>query len=162
MIDRFARLLAPRAPSLAKASAADAGAIAVLHAASFRRGWSEGEFIQLLHEPNVLAHRALVAQTLAGFILSRRSGDEAEVLSVAVDARRRQRGVARLLLDLHLRSLAGLGVNAVFLEVDQQNRPAARLYARAGFYEVGRRQGYYYSDTPPEGGTALVLRRDLA
>ena len=34
--------------------------------------------------------------------------------------------------------------------------PACRLYQRAGFYEVARRQRYY------EGGAAaLVLRRDL-
>ena len=34
--------------------------------------------------------------------------------------------------------------------------PACRLYRRAGFREVGRRQGYY-----EDGATALVLRRDL-
>ena len=53
------------------------------------------------------------------------------------------------------------GVRAVFLEVDEQNQPAIRLYARAGFREVGRRPNYY----PADGGTAagaLVLRRDLA
>jgi ribosomal-protein-alanine N-acetyltransferase len=65
------------------------------------------------------------------------------------------------LLNLHLRRLAGLGVRAVFLEVDEQNTPAIRLYARAGFREVGRRPNYY----PVGGGAAscaLVLRRDLA
>jgi ribosomal-protein-alanine N-acetyltransferase len=49
----------------------------------------------------------------------------------------------------------------VFLEVDEDNEPARRLYRRAGFREVGRRPGYY----PQAGGnaaTALVLRRDLA
>jgi ribosomal-protein-alanine N-acetyltransferase len=44
----------------------------------------------------------------------------------------------------------------VFLEVGEQNTPACRLYRRAGFHEVGRRQGYYDG-----GATALVLRRDL-
>jgi ribosomal-protein-alanine N-acetyltransferase len=64
--------------------------------------------------------------------------------------------VARPLLELHLRRLAGLGARSVFLEVGQNNTPAGRLYRRAGFYEVGRRQGYY------EGGmTARVLRRDI-
>jgi [ribosomal protein S18]-alanine N-acetyltransferase len=52
--------------------------------------------------------------------------------------------------------LAGLGARTVFLEVGEQNTPACRLYRRAGFREVGRRQGYYDS-----GATALVLRRDL-
>jgi ribosomal-protein-alanine N-acetyltransferase len=52
--------------------------------------------------------------------------------------------------------LAGLGARAVFLEVGEHNAPASRLYRKAGFYEVGRRQGYYDG-----GATALVLRRDL-
>ena len=34
---------------------------------------------------------------------------------------------------------------AVFLEVDETNRPALRLYRRAGFREVGRRPNYYPS-----------------
>jgi [ribosomal protein S18]-alanine N-acetyltransferase len=64
--------------------------------------------------------------------------------------------LSRPLLDMHLRRLAGLGARTVFLEVGEKNAPAGRLYRRAGFYDVGRRQGYY------EGGaTALVLRRDL-
>jgi ribosomal-protein-alanine N-acetyltransferase len=60
------------------------------------------------------------------------------------------------LLDTHLRWLAGVGARTVFLEVGETNAPACRLYRRAGFREVGRRQGYYDS-----GVTALVLRRDL-
>ena len=99
-------------------------------------------------------------RTLAGFILSRLAGDEAEILSVAVASARRGRGIARALLNLHLRRLAGLGARAVFLEVDEDNTPARRLYQRAGFREVGRRPGYYRQgrDKP---ATALVLRRDL-
>jgi len=65
-----------------------------------------------------------------------------------------------LLLNLHLRRLAGLGVQAVFLEVDEHNEPARRLYHRAGFREVGRRPGYYQK-APGVAATALVLRRDL-
>ena len=79
-----------------------------------------------------------------------------EILSVAVAPRWRGRGLSRPLLDLHLRRLAGLGVRTVFLEVDEKNAPAGRLYRRAGFYVVGRRQGYYAG-----GASALVLRRDL-
>jgi len=41
-------------------------------------------------------------------------------------------------------------------DVEESNTPARRLYARAGFREVGRRPGYY-----PGGKGALVLRRDL-
>jgi ribosomal-protein-alanine N-acetyltransferase len=81
---------------------------------------------------------------------------EAEILSIAIAQRQRGRGYARPLLDLHLRRLAGLGARTVFLEVDERNAAARALYRRAGFYDVGRRQGYYQTGT-----SALVLRRDL-
>jgi [ribosomal protein S18]-alanine N-acetyltransferase len=161
MIDFFARLLAWGEPVFAEASVLDAPDLAELHAASFRRGWSDSEFARLLRDRNVTAHRAAIAGLITGFILSRRAGDEAEILSIAVAVSHRRRGFARRLLDLHLRRLAGLGVRAVLLEVDEDNAAARRLYAHAGFSAVGRREGYYPRPkaTP---ASALVLRRDLA
>jgi ribosomal-protein-alanine N-acetyltransferase len=99
----------------------------------------------------------MIGRALAGFILSRLAAGEAEILSIAIAPAWRRRKLARPLLDLHLRRLAGLGARSVFLEVDEHNAAACRLYRRASFREVGRRQGYY-----PGGAAALVLRRDLA
>jgi ribosomal-protein-alanine N-acetyltransferase len=156
----FARLFVPGAPALSEASPSDAAAIAPLHAASFRRGWSEQEVEGLLLDRHVIAHRAMAGSRLAGFIMSRIVEDEAEILSVAVDHRQRGRGLARKLLDLHLRRLAGLGARTVFLEVGEDNGPAIRLYNRAGFREIAQRPNYY----PRPGAkpaAALVLRRDI-
>ena len=153
------RLFGRSQPVLSAADARDARALAGLHAASFHRGWSDGEFEALLIDRNVVAHRAMVGRRLAGFIVSRIAADEAEILSIAVAASRRGKGLARQLLDLNLRRLAGLGARTVFLEVDEANEPARRLYRRAGFREVGRREGYYSAG---KGSTALILRRDLA
>lgn len=156
MMNFVARLIGRTEPAISEAGERDAAAIAKLHAASFQRGWGEEEFHRLLIDRNVVGHRATVGATLVGFILSRLAAGEAEILSVAVAPGWRGRGFARPLLDLHLRRLAGLGVRAVFLEVGETNTPAGRLYRRTGFYEVGRRKGYY------DGGTtALILRRDL-
>ena len=106
-------------------------AIAALHAASFHRGWSDGELEAMLLDRAVLAHRAMRGRQLAGFILSRMVVDEAEILSVAVSIGGRGKGLARKLLDLHLRRLAGLGVRTVFLEVGAGQRAgAAALSAR--------------------------------
>ncbi len=156
MMNFVTRLLARPEPAISEAQERDAAAVAAVHAASFQRGWGEDEFHRLLADRNVVAHRSTVGGKLIGFILSRLAADEAEILSVAVAPNWRGRGCSRPLLDLHLRRLAGLGARAVFLEVGEHNAPACRLYRRAGFYEVGRRQGYYDG-----GATALVLRRDL-
>jgi ribosomal-protein-alanine N-acetyltransferase len=160
MIEIVARLFARGAPVLSPASSRDARAMAELHGASFHRGWSDGEFERLLFDRNAVGHRATVGRNLVGFILSRIAGQEAEILSIAVASSRRRKGLAKQLLDLNLRRLAGLGVRAVFLEVGDDNVPALRLYRRAGFREVGRRAGYY-RDQAGKASTALVLRRDL-
>jgi ribosomal-protein-alanine N-acetyltransferase len=161
MMKLLASLFARGEPVLSEANAGDAGTIASLHAASFRRGWSEEEVERLLIDRHVVAHRAVLAGRIAGFIMSRRAADEAEILSVAVARSRQGRGLARGLLELHLRRLAGLGARAVFLEVDEHNVPAIRLYRRAGFHDVARRPNYYPAGAGP-AATALVLRRDLA
>lgn len=147
------------APSLSDARRADAPAMAALHAACFHRGWSDGEFESLLSERAVIAHRAILRGKLVGFILSRLAGDEAEILSVAVAARQRGCGLGRDMLAMHMRRLAGAGCRTLFLEVDETNAPARRLYKSAGFREVGRRDSYY--KTASGATAALVLRRDI-
>jgi ribosomal-protein-alanine N-acetyltransferase len=148
-----------REPALSDATRRDAASFAPLHSASFARGWSEEEFERLLADRNVVAHRALSGRTLAGFVLSRLAAGEAEILSIAVAVPERGRGLARALLTLHMRRLIGLGCHTIFLEVDEDNAPARRLYRRAGFHEVGRRDAYYGKGA--ESRAALVLRRDL-
>ncbi len=142
------------------AGTGDAQCFAALHARAFRRGWSAEEFERLLIERNVIADRAMTGPRLAGFVISRLAADQAEILSVAVASRHRGRGLARKLLDVHLSRLAGYGISSVFLEVDEGNVPARRLYAGLRFAQVGRRERYYVDAGGT--GTALVLRRDLA
>ena len=53
-----------------------------------------------------------------------------------------------------------LASRAVFLEVDEHNAPALRLYQRAGFREVGRRPNYYRepaAQPPPRWCCAAIL-----
>jgi ribosomal-protein-alanine N-acetyltransferase len=156
MMSFMARVFGCKRPTIAEARAADATAIAALHAVSFRRGWGEDEILRLLLERNVVTQRMVAGGKLIGFIMSRLAAGEAEILSVAIAPGWRGSGLSRELLDLHLRRLAGLGIRAVYLEVGEHNAPACRLYRRAGFNEVGRRRGYY-----EDGATALVLRRDF-
>ncbi len=150
-----------RPPAIAEAALRDAAPIARLHAASFRRGWSEDEIEQLLTDRSVVAHRAMIGNNFAGFIMSRIAADEAEILSVAVASNYRGRSIARGLLRYHLGRLMAFGVRTVFLEVEEGNAAALRLYRRAGFIEAGRREGYYPN---PAGkpASALILRRDLS
>lgn len=139
----------------------DAARLSQLHRASFHRGWDTNEFEQILIERNAFGHRLRLGSTVIGFIVSRTAADEAEILSVAVAAKYRGRGYSRDLLRTHLGHLAGFGFKTVFLEVEENNRPARALYERAGFRVVGRRERYY-RDSSGQDLNAVVMRRDLS
>ncbi len=158
----LSRLFRRAAPALVEARPRDAQALAVIHARSFHRGWSEAEFERLLAERTTLGHVARGdggRGAAVGFILARIVQDEAEILTVAVLPAERGGGLARRLLDTHLSRLAALGAREVFLEVEEGNTSALRLYRRAGFRPVGRRDDYYRK--PGESAAALVLGRAL-
>ena len=143
------------------ASLRDAARLAQLHGASFHRGWGEGEFENMLTERNTLVHRLRRGRKVIGFAVSRMAADEAEILSIAIDAEERGRGLSRNLLLTHLGHLAGRGVRSIFLEVEENNQPARRLYEWAGFGVVGRRERYY-QQVGGEQLNALLMRRDLS
>src|SRR6202166_2723567 len=139
----------------------DAPTLAQLHGASFHRGWGEGEFEGMLTERNTLVHRLRSGRKVIGFAVSRMALDEAEILSIAITASHRGRGLSRNLLLTHLGHLAGRGVRTVFLEVEENNQAARRLYDGAGFAVTGRRERYY-RQPGGEQLNAVLMRRDLS
>jgi ribosomal-protein-alanine N-acetyltransferase len=153
-------LLGSGTPVVEAATIRDAPRLAQLHGSSFHRGWGESEFESMLSERNTLVHRLRVGRRTIGFAVSRMAADEAEILSIAIDAAQRGKGFSRMLLLTHLGHLAGRGVRTIFLEVEENNQPARRLYERAGFSAVGRRDRYYRQDG--EQLNALLMRRDLS
>lgn len=157
----LSRLFTPATTSIEPATIRDAAKLSQLHRASFHRGWGQGEFESMLAERNTLADRLMQGRSPIGFIISRLAADEAEILSVAVASAQRGRGYSRNLLHQHLGHLAGRGILRVFLEVEENNEPAVRLYQRAGFRTVGRRE-QYYRDATGAKLNALVMQRDLS
>ena len=157
----FPKLFGRADATVEPANLRDAPRLSQLHRASFHRGWGTEEFEQILIERNALAHRLRLGGSTIGFIVSRTAADEAEILSVAVAQKHRGRGFSRDLLRTHLGHLAGHDLKTVFLEVEENNRPARALYERAGFRVVGRRERYY-KDASGEQLNAVVMQRDLS
>ena len=132
MMGFIANLFARPAPSVTEARPSDAANLAALHGMSFNRGWSEDEFERLLVDRAVVAHRVRIGQRLVGFIISRIVAGEAEILSVAVASARRGKGLARQMLNLHLRRLAGLGTRTSFSRsMKAMCRPIGSISGRA-------------------------------
>jgi ribosomal-protein-alanine N-acetyltransferase len=161
MMGWFSAWLSPGMPLVEPATLRDAPRLAQLHAASFHRGWGEGEFEGMIAERNTLVHRLRLGRNIIGFAVSRIGADEAEILSIAIDADKRGRGLSRNLLLTHLGHLAARGVRRIFLEVEENNAPARRLYERCGFAVVGRRERYY-QQVGGEQLNALLMCRDLS
>jgi ribosomal-protein-alanine N-acetyltransferase len=143
----------------------DADELVAVHADAFARSWSADDFAALIADRTVFA-LAVRRQTwlrrrrMIGFVLIRAVAGEAEILTVAVAPAERGLGLGRLLVEDALRRLYRDGVATCFLEVDQANEPAMRLYRSLGFAVIGERKGYYQA-SEPGGGTALVMRVQL-
>jgi [ribosomal protein S18]-alanine N-acetyltransferase len=133
-----------------------------LHATGFAYPWSAQEVAALITSSSTLSAAALDPANgrLRGFVLSRLAADEAEILTIAVEAASRGKGVGRALLDENLRQAANKGARAVFLEVDRDNAAAVALYRRLGFVNVGERLGYYRRQDNGRAA-ALVMRKAL-
>jgi [ribosomal protein S18]-alanine N-acetyltransferase len=139
-----------------------AAAVSALHRTCFARGWDAPDVARMLGDRSVLADGLFrgAARQPAGFVLSRLAADEAEILTIALDPALRGRGLSRQLLGSHLPALQRRGAARLFLEVEDGNAPAERLYRTAGFAIVGQRDGYY---PKPDGSRARahVMRLDL-
>jgi ribosomal-protein-alanine N-acetyltransferase len=147
------------------AQAAHVDAVAAIHDQCFTASWSAEDLAGMLRSERtlglVLYKRPRIGpRRPVAFIMARRAADEAEILTLAVDPGQRSRGYGKRLVEEAMRRLWKDGADAVFLEVDEDNIPAVKLYQGLGFVVVGRRKGYY-RDTEGSHGDALVMRVQL-
>lgn len=151
--------------ALAPIGEADTRLLADIHAATFARPWTDGEFDALLTRPTndgfILRLPKSRGGKPVGFVLTRTVIDEVEILTIAVQPNWQALGAGRRLMDAALGAAHAARAKSVFLEVDEHNHAALALYRRLGFSQVGRRDGYY-ALSGGAGGNALVMRRDIA
>ena len=163
MMGFLTRLFARGEPTLSEAGPRDAAAFAPLHAASFRRGWSEDEVERLLLDPpggrapRHAAAESSPASSCRAWPPARRKSSRSRWRRGGADAASRG-GCSIFTCGVSPAS----AFRTVFLEVEESNRPALRLYDR-------RRASVRWDGAPATtrrtagpGLAALVLRRDLA
>jgi [ribosomal protein S18]-alanine N-acetyltransferase len=139
------------------ATVADVSAVAAIERECFSDPWSPAGLAETIQYGTARAFLAENSAGVAGYIMARISGEEGEILNLAVLPRDRRRGVARGLLAVGVEALLAAGVREAYLEVRESNSAAITLYRSAGFRPVGLRPGYYRN--PRED--ALVLRAPL-
>ena len=136
------------------ASLADVPALAALEQACFSDPWTAAGIRETIQYETARTFVAQDSGRILGYVMARISGDEGEILDLAVRPEERRRGIARALLASVREALQKGGVREMYLEVRESNRAAIELYRADGFRPVGMRPRYYRN--PPED--ALVLR----
>ena len=139
----------------------DADIVAKLHAHGFYRGWPREDFAAYISGEGTPLYVACDAKRkIAGFAMLRHLGEEAELITIAVDPKWRKRGVGVALLRAMIDDLLMSPAKKLFLEVAADNVAALKLYGKFGFQKVSERKGYY---PRPDGtpATAIVMARDL-
>ncbi|MCL6481675.1 MAG: ribosomal protein S18-alanine N-acetyltransferase [Firmicutes bacterium] len=86
---------------------------------------------------------AVTGPQVLGFLVSRQTLEEAEILNLAVRPEARRLGLGSQLLARALEEARRAGVRRVGLEVRASNVAAIRFYERHGFRLQGRRRDYY-------------------
>jgi len=143
-----------------QADIGQAQACAALHQSAFWHGWDEEAFYSFLRDETItclIARPIGLPERLVGFVLVRQVGDEAEIITLAVLPTYRRQGIGYALLDASLRHFHHQRVQKLFLEVEEKNHAAYKLYCRLGFEEIGRRPAYY--QTREGRCDALVMQR---
>lgn len=148
------------AASIGRAGPFDLDVLAGLHAACFDEAWRSAALGTLLAMPGSLGLIGLLDGLPRGFLLARRIGEEAEILSLCVIPAVRRHGLASALLHAGFERLVRDGATQIFLEVAETNDAARALYGAHGFSVVGRRPDYYRR-SDGERAAALVLARPL-
>lgn len=153
--------MAPGGLHIEPAQPRDADAVASLHAKSFYRGWPRQDIEAYLGDPDTPTLVACDARRrIAGFAMLRLLGDDAELMTIAVEPKFRGKGVGAALMHACFEDLRMTASRRMILEVATDNPAAIRLYHKLGFTRLSERQGYY---ARPDGqpATALVMARDL-
>ncbi len=138
--------MATRALTLRVGGGRDVAAVDRIMASAFDpaygEAWTRNQCSGVLAMPGVQLLVAEIDDTPAGFAMTRRVIDEAELLLLAVDPAHRRHGLGSALLRAVIADVAASGCAKLHLEVRAGNS-AVRLYSEHGFHKTGERRGYY-------------------
>jgi len=153
--------MAPAGLHIEPAQVGDEKSLAKIHAEGFFRGWNAGDFQSYLRGAETPIYVACNAKRkIAGFSMLRISADECELMTIVLLKKFQGKKIANALMRAMYDDMMMSPVTKMFLEVDEDNQAARKLYQNFGFEKISERRGYY---PRPDGktATALVMKADL-
>ena len=123
---------------------ADLNRIMEIERASFGdEAYDRNLFAEFLRQCPELFLVAEHGRKVRGYMVTCVRGEQAELVSVAVDPAARGRGAASALMESTLRRLRRRGIERINLVVKATNQRARAFYERYGFEKVRRAPRYY-------------------
>lgn len=124
--------------------------------------WSQSDYAAELKRPDSYMTVAVSEGEVVGFIVGRRvpgagtsGGFDAEIYNIGVDRKAQRKGVGVKLLSGFLEKCRDESVEAVWLDVRENNDVARAFYERAGFEAFDVRRNFYTD--PPDSGIVMQL-----
>ncbi len=134
----------------------DVAAVMEIELRAYEFPWSEGNMRDCLNSNYYCCVYRLDDRCIGYGVMSIGAG-EAQILNICIDSSMRGQGLGRRLLR-HLIATAGKSsADTMFLEVRASNLAAVSLYDSMGFNEMGRRRGYYPTESGREDALMLAL-----
>jgi ribosomal-protein-alanine N-acetyltransferase len=122
---------------------ADLDNVLAIETASFTVPWKREHFVSELEAHHSFPFVAVEDEIIVGYVCLMSLFEEAQILDIAVDARMRGKGIARLLLEHAISVAREKFAELLSLEVRVSNIAAIILYEKCGFVRTGLRQKYY-------------------
>ncbi|GAA4663367.1 ribosomal protein S18-alanine N-acetyltransferase [Bartonella pachyuromydis] len=138
----------------------DSASLHQIHRSCFVPAWEKHAFADFLTDCSIFGYKAFLIENpeqIIGFCLCRLILDEAEIITIAVHPHFRRKGIGTFLIDSTLRHLHNERAIKLFLEVEEINLSALKLYHRFQFKQISKRPAYY--QTKNSSGNAIVMQK---
>ena len=92
---------------------------------------------------------------IIGFAGLKKIFDQADIMNIVIKKTYRNQGIGTLLLENLILLAKDLNISTLFLEVNEQNKPAIHLYEKLGFEKLGVRKKYYNNNN------GIIMKKNL-
>ena len=102
--------------------------------------WSFSTLKEELENENSSYIIGKINNEIIGFAGLKKIFDQADIMNIVIKKTYRNQGIGTLLLENLILLAKDLNISTLFLEVNEQNKPAIHLYVHLGFEKLGVRK----------------------
>lgn len=114
------------------------------HSNAFPEGpWSAHTFENLFSLKTVFGECLFLDSEFQGLYCFQAESETCDVLTFFISKPMQNKGMGSVLLKQMVAKARSLGIFKIFLEVNESNIPAQKLYQKEGFLPIGIRKNYY-------------------